>query len=242
MDAEEPYWLYGLHTLRAALMNPRRTVHRVLATSNALRRLDLPPEAPGVRAAEKVDVRQLNRLLGDAVHQGVAALVDPLASVDLDALAERDLVLCLDHVTDPHNVGAILRSAAAFGAGGVVLTRRNSASETGVLAKSASGALDLVDVALVTNLSRALDRLRAAGHTAVALDSEAAEPIGAIRTAERLTLVLGAEGKGVRPGVRASCDLTAAIEAEGALASLNVSNAAAIALYVARRTLTPVPA
>lgn len=232
---EEPYWLYGIHAVRAALANPRRRVHRFLATSNAARRLEpLPPGAP---APEKVDVRVLNRLLGDAVHQGAALSVDPLPGVDIDALAEARLVLCLDQITDPHNVGAILRSAAAFRADAVVVTSRHSASETGVLAKSASGALDLVDIAVVTNLSRAIEALRDFGFRAAALDSAAATPLSRLEPGPRWAFVLGAEGKGVRPGVAGNCDVTAAIEVPGALASLNVSNAAAITLYEATRSL-----
>ncbi|WP_420391636.1 TrmH family RNA methyltransferase [Acuticoccus sp.] len=233
-DEDEPYWLFGLHAVRTALANPRREVHRFIATTNALRRLEPLPR--GV-VAEKVDVRVLNRLLGDVVHQGAAIHVSPLPTVELDALADGRLVLCLDHVTDPHNVGAILRSAAAFRADGVVLTRRHSASEGGALAKSASGALDLVPIAVVTNLSRALGELREAGYATAALDSEADVPLDALTPSARWAFVLGAEGKGVRPGVREACDVVAAIEAPGALASLNVSNAAAITLYTAQARL-----
>lgn len=228
---DDPYWLYGLHSVRAALANPRRRVRRILATRNALDRLgDLPAGA----AAEMVDVRALSRLLGDdAVHQGVAALVDPLEAGELEDLADPRLVLLLDHVTDPHNVGAIVRSAAAFGADAVVVTRRHSASETGVLAKAASGALDLVPLVVVTNLSRAVAALRERGVFCAALDSAAARPVAQLAPVERLAFVLGAEGKGVRQGVATACDVTTAIEVPGALASLNVSNAAAIALYAA---------
>ena len=234
MDNPEPYWLFGLHAVRAALANPRRTVHAMLATTNAMRRLEPLPRPV---ETETVDVRRLNKLLGDAVHQGVALRVSPLDGAPLDMLTRGRLVLCLDHITDPHNVGAILRSAAAFQADGVVVTRRHSASETGVLAKSASGALDMVPIAIETNMSRTVDALRAAGFTTVALDSEADVSLGALGPQERVAFVLGAEGKGVRAGVRASCDLTAAIEVPGALASLNVSNAAAITLYAAQAHL-----
>lgn len=235
-SSETPYWLFGLHTVRAALANPRRTVRQVLATRNALERLG---DVAGIEP-ELTDVRALGRLLGDVVHQGVAALVEPLPTVELEDLFAARLVLLLDHITDPHNVGAILRSAAAFRADAVVLTRHHSATETGVLAKSASGALDLVPVSVVTNLSRTVQALGEAGFTTVALDSEAAVPLVTLAQVERIAFVLGAEGKGVRKGVAAACAVNAAIEAPGALASLNVSNAAAIALYAAAtRILAP---
>ncbi|MCF3932106.1 RNA methyltransferase [Acuticoccus sp. M5D2P5] len=239
MDDNEPYWLFGLHAVRAALANERRTVHRFVATPNAMRRLEPLPLKPAV---EKIDVRALNKLLGaDAVHQGAAIYVSPLPMLEIEALREARCVLLLDHITDPHNVGAILRSAAAFRADAVVTTKRHSASESGVLAKSASGALDLVDIAVVTNLSRAIETLRGYGFRVAALDSEAAVPLGGLEPAERWAFVLGAEGKGVRPGVAAACDVTAAIEVPGALASLNVSNAAAIMLYAANERLLTTP-
>ncbi len=206
----------------------------MMATTNAMRRLEPLPRQID---AQTVDVRHLNKLLGDAVHQGVALHVSPLESVDIATLAKGRLILCLDQITDPHNVGAILRSAAAFQADGIVVTRRHSASETGVLAKSASGALDIVPIAVETNMSRSIQALREEGFTTVALDSEADTTLSALPAAERWAFVLGAEGKGVRPGVRANCDKIAAIEVSGALASLNVSNAAAIILYAAQTSL-----
>lgn len=230
----EPYWLYGLHAVRAAVDNPRRTVHRLLATRNAARRL-APAGGDAEPPIEIVDVRQVNRLLGEAVHQGAAALVDPLPSGALDTLRDARCVLCLDQITDPHNAGAILRSAAAFAADAVVMPWRHSAPESGALAKAASGALDLVPLVRVVNLSRAIDTLRGFGMCAAALDSEAEREIETLPRGEPLALVLGAEGKGVRRGVMAACDAVVRIEAPGALASLNVSNAAAIALYAARR-------
>lgn len=232
---DETYWLYGVHAVRAAIANPRRRFHRFIATTNAARRIEpLPDSAP---RPELVDVRVINRLLGDAVHQGVAVSVDPLLPRTVDDLAAARLLLCLDRITDPHNVGAILRSAAAFKADAVIVTSRYSAAETGVLAKSASGALDLVDIATVTNLARTVHRLREDGFRVAALDSAAGTPLSGLSPASRWAFVLGAEGKGVRPGVAAACDVTAGIEAPGALTSLNVSNAAAITLYEAGRTL-----
>lgn len=230
----EPYWLYGLHAVRAALANPKRTIHRFVATQNAVRRLEPGADAP---EPEIMDVKRINRLLGEAVHQGAAILTDPLEAGDLGALASARCVLCLDHITDPHNVGAILRSAAAFAADAVVTTTRHSAPETGALAKAASGALDQVPMVRVVNLSRAIAELREFGLLAVAMDSGAEDTLRAVPTGVPLALVLGAEDKGVRPGVAAQCDRYVRIEVPGALASLNVSNAAAIALYEAARSV-----
>ena len=231
---DETYWLYGLHAVRAALTNPARTIHRMVASKNALNRLEAPLPA---RGEEEMDVRAINRLLGDAVHQGVAILVDPLAGRTLDALADARVVLCLDHITDPHNVGAILRSAVAFKVDAVVTTSRHSASETGALAKSASGALDLIDLVTVTNLSRAIAEMQQMGFATVALDSAAPDALEDLAPEPRWAFVLGAEGKGVRQGVVEACGRLVRIEAPGALVSLNVSNAAAITLYTAHRSL-----
>ena len=231
---DEPYWLYGLHAVRAALQNPRRKVHRMVASKNALNRLEAPLPACGF---EEMDVRAINRMLGDAVHQGVAVFVEPLAGKTLDALADARVVLCLDHITDPHNVGAILRSAVAFKVDAVVTTSRHSASETGALAKSASGALDLIDLVTVTNLSRAIAEMQRMGFATVALDSAAPDALEDLAPEPRWAFVLGAEGKGVRQGVVEACGRLVRIEAPGALVSLNVSNAAAITLYAAHRSL-----
>ncbi|MEM0907045.1 MAG: 23S rRNA (guanosine(2251)-2'-O)-methyltransferase RlmB [Pseudomonadota bacterium] len=231
---DAPYWLYGLHAVRAALANPHRTTRKLVASKNALQKLDAGALTLPV---EEMDVRSISRLLGDAVHQGVAVLVDPLPAKPLEALQSAKLVLCLDHITDPHNVGAILRSAVAFKADAVITTTRHAASESGVLAKSASGALDLIDLVTVTNLSRAIEALKEMGFEVAALDSEADQPLEALYPAPRWAFVLGAEGKGVRQGVRAACGQIARIEAGGALTSLNVSNAAAIILYAAQRGL-----
>jgi len=229
---DQPYWLYGLHSVRAALDNPARRIHRTVITRNALNRLDRPADT-----AEVVNVRVLNTLLGDAVHQGVAVYTDPLGHPTLEALRHGRAILCLDQITDPHNAGAILRSAAAFGIDGVVTTRRHSPAETGVLAKAASGALDLVPIVPVTNMSRAVGELSALRFATAALDSEADEALESLPKSDKVAIVLGAEGKGVRQGVRKACDTAVRIEAPGALASLNVSNAAAIALYVLNRSL-----
>ena len=234
-DDEAPLWLYGIHTVSEALRNPRRRRRRLVATRNALARIESELLAAGP-AAEIADVRAIGRLLPEgAVHQGVALLVDPLPARPVEALGDADLVVLLDQVTDPHNVGAIFRSAAAFAASAVITTSRNSPQETGALAKAASGALDIVDHVEVTNLSRTLETLGELGFLRVALDSAGTADLEAVPPAARIALVLGAEGKGVRPGVRAACDLVARLDLPGRITSLNVSNAAVLALYVTRR-------
>jgi 23S rRNA (guanosine2251-2'-O)-methyltransferase len=236
-SGDEPTILYGWHTVTAALANPTRRFRRLLATENAMRRIaveriDLPlaPELvrPDVIAA---------RLGADAVHQGLYAEADPLSAPGVDDLSPDGIVLALDQITDPHNVGAILRSAAAFGVAAVVITARHSPEATGVLAKAASGALEHVPLVAVQNLARALAGLKERGFLLVGLDSTGANEMGATPLRAPLVLVLGAEGKGLRQLTRASCDIVAHIELPGAIKSLNVSNAAALALYVASAKL-----
>lgn len=230
--------LYGLHTVRAALDNPRRRIVRVLATRNALQRLDLDADVRHAFALEIVDPRDLNRLLGeDAVHQGVVAEAEPLTPLSLGALGDARLVLVLDQVTDPHNVGAILRSAVAFGADALVTTSRHSPAESGVLAKAASGALEHIGLIEVRNLAEALESIAAQGFQTVGLDSEGPLVLEKTLDGVRLALVLGAEGKGLRQKTRETVSALARLDMPGAIKSLNVSNAAAIALYAARRHL-----
>lgn len=229
--------LYGVHAVEAALKNAARVPRRLLATENAARRLAIPLATRAI-AAERVTPRDLDRLLGpDAVHQGVMLETEPLPEPELEDLIaaahEGGPLVVLDQVTDPHNVGAILRSAAVFGGAGLVMTRRHSAPLDGALAKAASGALELVPVALVQNLARALAELRAHGVRAVGLDGTVDALIEDEDLAPPLALVLGAEGKGLRQLTRDTCDKLARIGSAGALASLNVSNAAAVALHVA---------
>ena len=237
--SEGPFFIYGMHPVQAALANPRRVVRRVIATANALARLaeagaTLPPEPP----PEEVEPRDLDRLLGgEAVHQGIALEVEPLEPQAIESLDGARLVVVLDQVTDPHNVGAILRSALAFGADALVTTARHAPAETGVLAKAASGALDRLPVVTIPNLHRALGQLADMGFIRLGLDSEAPEPIEATLNGDRYALVLGAEGKGLRRLTRETCDRLARLPTAGPLASLNVSNAAAVALYVVRHHL-----
>ncbi|ADJ22722.1 RNA methyltransferase, TrmH family, group 3 [Hyphomicrobium denitrificans ATCC 51888] len=237
-NAEGPLVLFGLHAVEAALKNPKRRVHRLMLTENAERRL-IEAVGPITAKIDRVTPRDLDRLLGpDTVHQGVALETEPLPEPDWDELARaadgRPLIV-LDQVTDPHNVGAILRSSAVFGASGLVMTHRHSPPLNGVLAKSASGALELIPVALVANLARAMEELREAGFALVGLDGEAETAIEDLDWSRPTALVMGSEGKGLRELTRKTCDTLARISTDGPVASLNVSNAAAIALYAAMR-------
>jgi 23S rRNA (guanosine2251-2'-O)-methyltransferase len=228
--------LYGLHAVEAALANKGRPITRLRATENAARRLEGALRARGVEA-EPATPRELDRLLGaDTVHQGVVLETEPLHPTTLDAVKPAGILIVLDQVTDPHNVGAVLRSAAAFGAAGVVLPERHSPPLSGALAKAASGALDLVPVILVKNLARALAELGERGFTRVGLAEDAPRALAQTPLPVPLALVFGAEGKGLRQLTRESCDTLCRIDTKGPLASLNVSNAAAIALHWASAT------
>ena len=223
--------LYGFHPVVEALANPRRRIRRLLATENALGRLkeerpDLAVEAEIVRPDE------LSRLVeADAVHQGLYLEVDPLPPLALGDLGPDALVLALDQVTDPHNVGAITRTAAAFAVDALLVTARHSPNATGVLAKAASGGLEHVPQVVVRNLGDALETLGRAGFLRIGLDSDGDVPLQAVGAPRPAVLVLGAEGKGLRQRTRALCDTVARLDMPGAIRSLNVSNAAAIALY-----------
>ena len=230
--------IHGVHAVEAALANARRTIRRLYLTENAERRLQAALATRGLPSGvtpERVLPKDLDRRLGpDTVHQGALAEVEPLAEPTLAELAAGAVgrpLLVLDQVTDPHNVGAILRSAAVFGAAGLVMTRRHSPPLDGTLAKSASGALEHVPVGLVPNLARSLAELKELGFAVVGLDGEAPERLEEAAAGERVALVLGAEGKGLRQLTRESCDRLVRIATDGPFASLNVSNAAAIALH-----------
>lgn len=230
--------LYGLHTVRAALDNPRRRIERLMVTRNAAQRLGLADTLELRFPFEIVEPRVLDRLLGsDAVHQGVMIETHPLAPKRLGQLADAPLLLVLDQVTDPHNVGAIMRSAVAFGAGALVTTSRHSPAESGVLAKAASGALEHIDLIEVRNLADALNELHEAGFQTVGLDSGGPAELEDTFSGKRIALVLGAEGKGLRHKTRETVSALARLDMPGPIRSLNVSNAAAVALYAARQFL-----
>lgn len=231
--------LYGLHTVRAALDNPRRRIKRMLVTRNAAERLEIADLAALPFKTELVEPRDIDRITGsDAVHQGVLIEAEPLKPKRLDALGDAKLVLVLDQVTDPHNVGAILRSAVAFGAGALITTARHSPQESGVLAKSASGALEHIDQIEVKNLADALGQLHEAGFRTIGLDSDGPAELEKSFAGEKIALVLGAEGKGLRQKTRETVTTLARLDMPGAIRSLNVSNAAAVSLYAARKFLS----
>lgn len=236
--AEDPnaYYVYGLHPVRHALLNPARRKSVLHVTANALQRLDLEARMPEGVEVREAQPKALDRLVGsDAVHQGCVLAVEPLSPRRLEELAESNLLLLLDQVTDPHNVGAIMRSAVAMGAGALITTSRHSPAETGVLAKSASGALDLIDHIEVRNLAETLEELNGLGFATIGLDSEGPQGLeDTVEAGSRVALVLGSEGKGLRQKTRETCTALARIDMPGEIKSLNVSNAAILALYIAR--------
>ncbi len=233
-------WLFGLHAVRDALSNPKRTKIRLIVTKNAADRLSDVIEASGVKP-EIADPRKFPAPLDPgSVHQGAALEVRPLdwGSVTDAIPAEGAVtVLLLDRVTDPHNVGAILRSAEVFGASAVIAPLRHSAPETGALAKTASGALERQPYLRVKNLASAMESLKEMGFQVIGLAGEADETLeNSLKTAgQRVALVLGAEGPGLREKTRATCDRLVRIPFSGHFGSLNVSNAAAVSLYAVTR-------
>jgi len=230
--------LYGLHTVAAALANPRRKAHHLLVTQNAYTRLGLDKSLLPIEA-EFCTPRQIEQKVGsEAVHQGIMLEADALHARPLTALNDSRLILILDQVTDPHNVGAIMRSAVAFNAGALITTTRHAPQETGVLAKAASGALELIDHISVRNLSQTLEQLHQMGFTSLGLDSAGGETLESACHGAKIALVLGAEGKGLRQKTKETVNTLARLDMPGQIKSLNVSNAAALALYVANRFLT----
>jgi 23S rRNA (guanosine2251-2'-O)-methyltransferase len=231
--------LYGFHSVAAALKAPRRELIRLYATAAAAERLAAEIAARGVEtrivSAEDIAARTPR----EAVHQGVLLEARPLGGVDISELPERGLVLVLDQITDPHNVGAIFRTAAAFAVDAVITTERHTPEFTGALAKSASGGLEHVPICSVTNLARAMGELADIGYWRVGLDSQAPDNLAQSPLSRPLALVLGAEGKGMRRLTREHCDSLARLDLPGAIKSLNVSNACAIALSIAYDKTTP---
>jgi 23S rRNA (guanosine2251-2'-O)-methyltransferase len=231
--------LYGLHTVRAAIDNPKRKIQRMLVTRNAVERLEIADVSALPFKVDIVDPRDIDKITGsDAVHQGVLIEAKPLKPKSLADLKGTPLVVVLDQVTDPHNVGAVIRSAVAFGAGALIVTARHSPQESGVLAKSASGALEHLDVIEVKNLADALGELHEAGFRTIGLDSDGADEFDTALSGERIALVLGAEGKGLRQKTRETVSALARLDMPGPIRSLNVSNAAAVSLYAARKFLS----
>jgi len=246
-------WIYGTHTVLAALANPERRCHRLILTREAAQSLAEALAALGRRRADlpgpEIATREaISAAVGaEAVHQGIALLAGPAMERDLAdigraaALKETAVVVVLDQVEDPRNVGAILRSAAAFGALAVVTTERHAPQQTAALAKAASGAVETVPLVRIINLVRGLAELKEAGFWIAGLDMDADRTIAEANLSGKIALVLGAEGKGLRRLTRETCDLLVRIPMAAAGASLNVSNAAAVALY-ALTSGAPAPA
>jgi 23S rRNA (guanosine2251-2'-O)-methyltransferase len=241
-------WLYGRHPIAAALANPERRWRRLaVLPGQEAEATALVAAARAERRGDGSAIRVLDRnglaalLPDDAVHQGLALEVEPLVAAGLDDLlreletAERAVLVVLDQVSDPHNVGAVLRAAAAFGARAVIVPDHGAPPATGALAKAASGALDLVPLVETVNLARALDRLKEAGFWCCGLDERAPQALAEIDLGPRLALVLGAEGDGLRRLVRERCDYLARLPTTAAMPSLNVATAAAVALYAVNR-------
>ncbi|WP_225767091.1 23S rRNA (guanosine(2251)-2'-O)-methyltransferase RlmB [Inquilinus sp. Marseille-Q2685] len=254
--AREPdRYLYGVHAAVAAILNPERVITRVQCTEAGLANLS-EALAEAAQAGldrpqpEIVDRALMDRFLKGAVHQGIALEIKPLEAPDIDDIgrqaslrepegepgaAARSIVVVLDQVTDPHNIGAILRSAAAFGALAVVVTDRHAPEITGVMAKTASGAVEHVPLVRVKNLARALESLGQWGFRRIGLAEEGEATLAEAMQGDKVALVLGAEGEGLRHLTRETCDVLARLPTQGPIGSLNVSNAAAIALYEAAR-------
>ncbi|MBS0473478.1 MAG: 23S rRNA (guanosine(2251)-2'-O)-methyltransferase RlmB [Proteobacteria bacterium] len=237
---ESGLWLYGVHAVRAALENPKRFVKRAVLTERAA-------EEIGAKLLNRVrheiaDMHAISKILPEsAVHQGVALLVEPLPRREMDDVLDdarnsRRVVLVMDQITDPHNAGAILRTAAAFGVTAVIVQDRHSPPESGVLAKAASGALDIVPVVVAVNIARAVEELGKHGFWRVALAGDGDMPLKDARHEGDIALVVGSEGEGIRRLVRERCDVSAYVPITSAMESLNVSNAAAVALYEVTRS------
>jgi len=236
------YWMYGTHAVHAALSNPKRMIKRLAST--------FPQQLPGAfgelakkrrLTIEQIDAYYLQKCAPNAVTQDIIALVSPLAEADIDMVMETNApeqpitLVILDQVTDPQNVGAILRSCAAFGAAAVILTDHHSAPESGALAKAASGALDVTPMIKAANLSRFMEQLKKDGFWCVGLSHDSVDAIGAVELPQKIALVLGAEGSGLRRLTREHCDLMVHLPTLPPIDQLNVSNAAAISLYEIRR-------
>jgi len=240
--AAQTVWLFGLHAVRDALMNPAREKLRLVVTRNALAKLEDAVAKAGIEPEMSEPRKFAAPLDAQSVHQGAALEVKPLDWGRLEEVCAGEpdrvpRVVLLDRVTDPHNVGAILRSAEVFGASAVVGTHRGSAPETGALAKTASGALERQPYLRVRNLAEAIETLQKMGYIVLGLDGEADQTVEAAlegKTDRPIALVMGAEGPGLRDKTKATVDALVRIEFAGAFGSLNVSNAAAVALYAAQ--------
>lgn len=231
--------IWGTHAVKAAWQNTERNIHAAFVTENSAREFAAFQAVKGAKrpAPALISKKELDKMTGNAVHQGMALISDPLSEIFLSDIIvkaeqkERSLVVILDQVTDPHNVGAILRSACAFSADAILLQRKHAPDMEGVLAKTACGAVEYVPVIEETNLSRAIEKLQGAGFMVIGLDERGKQTVSEVKDHQKIALVLGAEGPGIRPNVANHCDILARLEMHGPMPSINVSNAAAVALY-----------
>lgn len=229
------YWLYGIHAVRAALENRKRDIRSVVATSQTAEKLASELEARRLKPQLKSAGEISSMLPKDSVHQGIAAEVKPLESIFLEEYlkeqGEQKPLLLLDQVTDPHNVGAIIRSAAAFDVGAIIVTKDHAPQESAALAKASSGGIEIVPIITVTNLAQTMETLKKQNYWCVGLDGEAKQTLASAKLGAKTALVLGAEGAGLRRLTAERCDLLVRLPISPKMESLNVSNAAAIALY-----------
>ena len=232
-------WIYGIHPVRAALLNPQREIHQILTTENALKRLSLNNISKKfIKMMEMVDKPKIDAIVGpDKVHQGIILRAKPLRTSSLDEIIslsnnkEQSVIILLDKITDPYNIGAITRSAFGFGALAVILGKDGSPDETGALAKAASGALEFIPIVRVTNLNRAINKLQKNGFWSTGLETEAKTNIYNEDLPNKCLFILGSEGRGIRQLVKKNCDTVVKLPITKELESLNVSNAATIALF-----------
>ncbi len=240
-SSPDSYWLYGKHPVIMALQNPSRKIRKVLCTKNSHDFLieKISKEKLNNLKIEIMDPDKIDRIIGsrDAVtHQGLAAEVEPLEQIELEALVDHKLLVATDKITDPHNLGAIMRSCAAFGAGAIITQDRNSPPENATIAKISAGSIEVIPYLRVNSLWQALDFLKEYDFKVIGLDGEATKFINEIANKEKVILVIGSEGKGLSESIVERCDEIVKIDIAGSIESLNASVAAAVALYeVARK-------
>jgi 23S rRNA (guanosine2251-2'-O)-methyltransferase len=241
-NKDATYWIYGIHPVIAALNNPKRQKKELVISKSSFEEIEKLIDINSLKVNYRIiDVRELKLLFDDREvnHQGIALKTAPLASLDIQDLLDivknkiRSLVIALDQITDPQNLGSIIRSAAAFNVDGIIITKNNSASETAVVVKASSGGIDLVNLIYVNNLSRTLEELRKNNFWIIGLDGgeEVINSIDEAREFEKVVLIFGSEGGGMRRLTKETCDLSVKIPINRVMDSLNVSNAAAIAMH-----------
>ncbi len=220
---------FGKHACVAALKNNKRKIRKIYVTDKNARILPYNTKHPTPKIMQMKDFDKI--LPKDSVHQGIAIETESLANIDIKSIDLNGVIIILDQVTDPHNVGAIIRSCVAFGASAIIMSKDHAPFESGTLAKSASGALEEIPVCKVTNLARTMDYLKKSGYWIAGMDGKAKITLDKANLSEKTAIVMGAEGKGLRDLTRKSCDLLIKLNITDQVESLNVSNAAAIALY-----------